>query len=59
MLRLFRVLKLFSSIGTDGIKHYNTVGVHKSFPQGVVSYMILRDCYQMNVQIKLNLGGFS
>ena len=37
LLRLFRVLKLFPSIGTDVVKHYNTVGVHKSFPQGVVS----------------------
>ena len=22
---------------TDVVKHYNTVGVHRSFPQGVVS----------------------
>ena len=28
MLSLFRVLKLFPSVGTDVIKHYNTVGVH-------------------------------
>ena len=37
VLSLFRVLKLFPSIGTDVVKHYNTVGVHRSFPQGVVS----------------------
>ena len=37
MLRLFCVLKLFPSIGTDVVKHYNTVGVHGSFPQRVVS----------------------
>ena len=36
LLRLIRVLKLFPSIGTNVIKHYNTVGVHRSFPQGVV-----------------------
>ena len=33
----FRVLKLFLSIGTDVVKHYNTMEVHRSFPQGVVS----------------------
>ena len=37
LLRLFHVLKLFLSVGTDVVKHYNTVGVHRSFPQGVVS----------------------
>ena len=37
LLRLFRVLKLFPRVGTDVVKHYNTVGVHRSFPQGVVS----------------------
>ena len=37
LLCLFRVLKLFSSVGTDVIKHYNTMGVHRSFPRGVVS----------------------
>ena len=29
--------ELFPSVGTDVVKHYNTVGVHRSFPQGVVS----------------------
>ena len=29
VLRLFRVLKLFPSVGTDVIKHYNTVRVHR------------------------------
>ena len=37
VLRLFRVLKLFPSVGTDVVKHYNIVGVHRSFPQEVVS----------------------
>ena len=37
LLHLFRVLKLFPSVGTDVVKHYNTVGVHRSFPQRVVS----------------------
>ena len=37
VLRLFRMLKLFPSVGTDVVKHYHTVGVHRSFPQGVVS----------------------
>ena len=37
VLCLFCVLKLFPSVGTDVVKHYNTVGVHRSFPQGVVS----------------------
>ena len=37
MLRLFRMLKLFPRVGTKVVKHYITVGVHKSFPQGVVS----------------------
>ena len=36
VLCLFCVLKLFPSVGTDVVKHYNTVGVHRSFPQGVV-----------------------
>ena len=43
LLRLFRVLKLFPSVGTNVVKHYTTVGVHRSFPQGVVSLVILRD----------------
>ena len=25
------------SVGIDVVKHYNTMGVHRSFPQGVVS----------------------
>ena len=33
----FRVLKIFPSIGTNVVKHFNTMGVHRSFPQGVVS----------------------
>ena len=37
LLRLFRMLKLFPSVGTNVVKHYTTVGVHMSFPQGVVS----------------------
>ena len=37
LLRLFRMLKLFPSVGTKVVKHYITVGVHRSFPQGVVS----------------------
>ena len=32
VLHLFRVLKLFPSVGTDVVKHYNTMGVHMSFP---------------------------
>ena len=52
VLRLFRVLKLFPSVGINVAKHYTTMGVHKSFPQGVVSLVILRDCYPMNVRLK-------
>ena len=37
VLRLFRVLKLFPSVRTDVVKHYNTLGIHRSFQQGVVS----------------------
>ena len=37
LLHLFHVLKLFPSVGTNVVKHYNAMGVHKSFPQGVVS----------------------
>ena len=37
MLHLFRMMKLFPSIITKVVKHYITVGVHRSFPQGVVS----------------------
>ena len=37
LLRLFHVLKLFQSVGSDVFKYYNTVGVHRSFPQGVIS----------------------
>ena len=52
LLRLFRVLKLFLSVGTNIVKHYTTMGVHKSFPQGVVSLVILRDFNPMNVRLK-------
>ena len=37
MLRLFRMLKLFPRVGNKVFKHYITVGVHRSFAQGVVS----------------------
>ena len=37
LLRLFPMLKLFPSVGTKVVKHYITVGVHRSFLQGVVS----------------------
>ena len=37
LLCLYHVLKLFPSVGTDVVKHYNTVGVHRSFPQEVAS----------------------
>ena len=37
VLRVFCMLKLFPSVGTKVVKHYITVGVHRSFPQGVVS----------------------
>ena len=37
VLRLFRMLNLFPSVGTKVVKHYTTVEVHRSFPQGVVS----------------------
>ena len=52
LLLLFRVLKLFPRLGTDVVKHYIIVVVHRSFPQGVVSLVILRDCFPMNVRIK-------
>ena len=52
VLFLFRVLKLFPSLGTNVVKHYTTMGVHRSFPHGVVSLVILRDCYPMNVRLK-------
>ena len=32
MLLLFRMLKLFPSVGTKVVKHSITVGVHRSFP---------------------------
>ena len=37
LLRLFRMLKLFPSVGTKVVKHYSIVEVHRSSPQGVVS----------------------
>ena len=37
VLHLFHMLKLFPSVGTKVVKHYTTVEVHRSFPQGVVS----------------------
>ena len=36
LLRLFRMPKLFPSVGTKVVKHYTTVEIHRSFPQGVV-----------------------
>ena len=52
LLRLFRVLKLFPSVGTDVVKHYNTMGVHRSSSQGVVSFVILKDFFLMNEWLK-------
>ena len=34
LLRLFRMLKLFLSVGTKVVKHYTTVEVHRSFSTG-------------------------
>ena len=36
LLRLFHMQKLFPSVGTKVVKHYTTVEVHRSSPQGVV-----------------------
>ena len=36
VLRLILMLNLFPSVGTKVVKHYTTVEVHSSFPQGVV-----------------------
>ena len=36
MLRLFHMPKLFPSVGTKVVKHYTTVVIHSSSPQGVV-----------------------
>ena len=42
LLHLIRMLNLFPSVGIKVVKHYTTVEVHRSFPQGVV---ILGDPY--------------
>ena len=57
MLRLFCMLKLFQSVGTKVVKHYIIVGVHRSFPEGVVSKVILRDCSPNNVRSKVKSRG--
>ena len=36
VLSLIHMLNLFPSVGTKVVKHYTTVEVHRSFPQGVV-----------------------
>ena len=57
MLRLFRMPKLFPSVGTTKVvEHCNTAKVHRSSPQGVVFQVILKGCSPKIVCLKVNYG---